>query len=167
MREHEEDGDAGHVGQEHDKRQERMRLLLDKLSPHMADLLYQGSVMKKFPERARSPYVLKYRQRRSGSQDGRQRKIYIGPKELADELMAEIWRQREQAGTRYRHGHEPWYRERALTGLPEMPDQFSDILRQALRRFEEKEQKENEVGDDAAMVMKGLLDLLERTPKQG
>ena len=43
----------------------------------------------------------------------KQRRLYVGPKWLADMLMDEIWRRREEAGTRWRPGNEPWRKKRS------------------------------------------------------
>ena len=156
-----DENDSG--GQLAPHEQERMNNLLDKLVPHMADLLYQGAVMKKFPTRPNSPYVLKFRQDRTGKRDGRQKKLYVGPKWLADELMAEIWRRREETGVRYRHGHEPWYLERKAAGILEMPDQFSDLLRRASRRMDLRARETSSPGKDIVDGRTGDVNVPART----
>jgi hypothetical protein len=69
-------------------------------------------MVRKFANRPDGPFVLQFRQRRTGTRDGRQKRLYIGPKPLADRLMAEIWRRREEAGIRYRPGRQPPPEER-------------------------------------------------------
>lgn len=81
--------------------------LLKKIAPYWPDLLHQGSVAKKFSQREESPYVLQFRQKVTGTRDGRQKRLYVGAKQIADELMEEIWRRREESGTRYRRGRGP------------------------------------------------------------
>jgi len=87
--------------------EERLEVLLERVESHWPDLLRQGSLVKKFADRADGPYVLQFRQRRTGTRDGRQKRFYVGPKPLADRLMERIWQRREEAGTRYRPGHGP------------------------------------------------------------
>jgi hypothetical protein len=89
--------------------------LLTRIEPHWLDLLHQGSIVKKFPKRPDSPYVLQFRQNLSGTRDGRQKRLYLGPKDKADALMDEIRRRRKEA-TGSRPGHSPARKpERPLT----------------------------------------------------
>ena len=75
--------------------------LLRVLEPYWPDLLRQGGIYDRLDRSPTPTYVLKFRQRLSGTRDGRQRTIYVGKqKELADRLAREIWKRREQAGYR-------------------------------------------------------------------
>ena len=86
--------------------------VLKVLEPYWRDLLRQGGIYDVGDRSPTPTYVLKFRQRFSGTRDGRQKTIYVGKrKEVADRLMKEIWRRREQAGTRippleYQRGRE-------------------------------------------------------------
>lgn len=90
----------------------RFEQMLKRVEPHWDDLLHQGSMVRKFSQRSDSPYVLQFRQKLTGARDGGQKRLYIGPKRLADEVMEEIWRRREESGTRYRRGRRPWRKDR-------------------------------------------------------
>jgi hypothetical protein len=77
----------------------RLEAFLEQIEPFMDDLLHRGSVQPKFSDRPEGPQVLMFRQRETGAADGRQRRLYIGPKSLADALWDEIIRRRRQART--------------------------------------------------------------------
>jgi hypothetical protein len=72
---------------------------MERVEPHMRDLLLQGSIVRKFARRAGSPWVLQFRLYYTGTRSGRQKRLYVGPKWLADMVMEEIWRRREEKGT--------------------------------------------------------------------
>jgi hypothetical protein len=92
--------------------EDRFEVLLVRIDPHWPDLLRQGSMVRKFADRPDGPFVLQFRQRRTGTRNGRQKRLYIGAKPIADRLMVEIWERREEAGIRYRPGREPDPEER-------------------------------------------------------
>lgn len=87
-------------------------VLLERVECYWPDLLRQGSMVRKFADRPDGPFVLQFRQRRTGTRDGRQKRLYVGSKALAERLMAQIWRRREEYGVRYRPGREPDREER-------------------------------------------------------
>ncbi len=96
-----------------DDRQRRFDALMERARPHMEDLLWQGSIVRKFPKRPDSPWVLQFRLYYTGDRSERQKRLYVGPKWLADMLMDKVWRRRERARTRWRPGNEPWRRKRS------------------------------------------------------
>ena len=104
---------AQDVNPDADERQRRFDAVMERLEPHMEDLLWQGSMVRKFPKRQDSPRVLQFRLYYTGDRSERQRRLYVGPRWLADMLMDEIWRRRERAKTRYRPENEPWRQKRS------------------------------------------------------
>ena len=80
---------------------------MERVKPYMPDLLWQGSMVRKFPKRSDSPWVLQFRLYYTGSKSEKQKRLYVGPRWLAAMLMDEIWRRREEAGTRWRRGCAP------------------------------------------------------------
>ena len=81
--------------------QERLRMLLERMEPYREDLLYRGSMQRLFNLSVIPTYVLKFRQRLTGTRDGRQKTIYIGTsKALRDEIEKVLWQWRREAGTR-------------------------------------------------------------------
>jgi hypothetical protein len=96
--------------------------LLQVVEPYWPDLLRQGGIYDRLDRSGTPTYVLKFRERFSGAGDGRQRTIYVGKRrDVAEYLMREIWRRREQAGTRippveYQSGRESQH-ERPIADL--------------------------------------------------
>ena len=66
------DTDAG----EH---QRRFEALMERVEPHMKDLLWQGSMVRKFPRRPDSPWVLQFRLYYTGPRNEKQKRLYVGP----------------------------------------------------------------------------------------
>jgi hypothetical protein len=54
------------------ERQARFDVMMVRTEPHMKDLLWKGSMVRKFPRKPNSPRVLQFRQHYSGTRDGRQ-----------------------------------------------------------------------------------------------
>ncbi len=111
---HDED-DTGMTNQPapDDDRQRRFDALMERARPHMEDLLWQGSVVRKFPKRHDSPWVLQFRLYYTGDKSEKQKRLYVGPKWLAHMTMGEIWRRREEAGVRWRPRDERWRKRRS------------------------------------------------------
>ena len=76
-------------------------MLLERMEPYRDDLLYRGSIQRLFNLSVVPTYVLKFRQRLTGTGDGRQKTIYIGTsKALRDKIGNILWQWRGDAGTR-------------------------------------------------------------------
>ena len=83
-----------------DYSQERLKMLLEKMEPYRKDLLYRGSIQRLFNLSVVPTYVLKFRQRLTGTRDGRQKTLYIGTsKALRDKIENILWQWRREAGT--------------------------------------------------------------------
>ena len=103
---------------EADELQQRLEALLQKIEPYWDDLLRRGCIAKKFPDRPDSPWVLQFRQKLTGTKDGRQKRIYVGSEPLARRLADEIYRRRRKAWVGIVPPHYPMpRREVVLTGL--------------------------------------------------
>ena len=88
---------------DHGYSQERLNMLLERMEPYRDDLLYRGSIQRLFNLSVVPTYVLKFRQRLTGTGDGRQKTIYIGTcKALRDEIGNILWQWRGEAETRTR-----------------------------------------------------------------
>ena len=86
---------------DHGYSQERLRMLLNRMEPYREDLLYRGSIQRLFNFSVVPTYVLKFRQRLTGTRDGRQKTLYIGTsKALRDKIEEILWQWRREAGTR-------------------------------------------------------------------
>ena len=84
-----------------DYSRERLRMLLKRMEPYREDLLHRGSIQRTFNLSVVPTYVLKFRQRLTGTRDGRQKTIYIGTsKALRDKIENILWQWRREAGTR-------------------------------------------------------------------
>lgn len=103
----EQDSEEGKSYDEHARPEHpidvRFDELLDRLDPYWPDLLHQGSIQRKFNRSPTPTYIFQFRQYHSGSRDGRTKRVYIGKsKVLANAVMNEVRRRREEAGNRHR-----------------------------------------------------------------
>ena len=122
---------------------ERCREIVDKLEPYWPDLLHRGAIQTKCDPSPTPTYVLQFRQVDSGTQDGRQKRIYIGKSKLvADLVMDEIWERREKQGTRLKKwgklGRNPratryYKREKPSPEMLQAADELLDMLRRRNR----------------------------------
>ena len=89
-------------------RKERLDALLEKIEPYMKDLVWQGSIVRKDSRQQNGPYVLQFRENLTGKRNGRSKRIYIGPENLAKDVMEHILRRAKAEGAAWPH----WNRSR-------------------------------------------------------
>ena len=125
----------------------RLEELVDKMKLYRADLLYRGAIQRRFNRSPSETFVLQFRQKATGSRDGRQKRIYIGTDTLiVAEVERILWQWRRRAGSRmipvrFQPGRDV-EAERKMSEawvLTLAPDELSDVLRMyahAIRRID-------------------------------